>query len=164
VLNDLGAASCNLQQVSWVIPDGSWSDHPGKGSTDAGPSWVAAIVNAVGNSTNFGKQLRPTPCTDTIKGQQVPYWQDTVVLVVWDDWGGFYDDIEPWNCDATGFCSGYPNTTAREYVYGFRVPLLVVGAYVNQVTPQGDTFPAHVRAATAKAKRSLLTSTTSAAS
>ena len=39
VLNDLGAASCNLQQVSWVIPDGSWSDHPGKGSTDAGPSW-----------------------------------------------------------------------------------------------------------------------------
>jgi hypothetical protein len=57
--------------------------------------------------------------------------------VVWDDWGGFYDDILPWNCDATGFCSGYPNTTAREYVYGFRVPLLVVGAYVNQVTLQG---------------------------
>jgi phospholipase C len=32
VLNDLGAASCNLQRVSWVIPDGSWSDHPGPGS------------------------------------------------------------------------------------------------------------------------------------
>jgi hypothetical protein len=32
ILTDLGAVAgkpCNLQQVSWVIPDGSWSDHPG---------------------------------------------------------------------------------------------------------------------------------------
>jgi phospholipase C len=138
VLNDLGASgSCDLQQVTWVIPDGDWSDHPGTGSYDGGPSWVAAIVNAVGNMTNFGQQLRNTPCSDTIKGQQVPYWQDTVVLVVWDDWGGFYDDILPWNCGSNGRCQGYPNSTAQEYVYGFRVPLLVVGAYVKQVTPQG---------------------------
>ena len=51
ILTDLGADSstCNLQPVSWVIPDGTWSDHPGGGpGTDAGPSWVAAITNAVG--------------------------------------------------------------------------------------------------------------------
>jgi hypothetical protein len=140
VLRDLGGGSpeegCNLQQVSWVVPDGDWSDHPGAGSFDGGPSWVAAIVNAVGNYTNFGQQLRATPCADTINGQQVPYWQDTVVLVLWDDWGGFYDDILPWNCDATGFCGGYPNTTAREYVYGFRVPLLVVSPYVKLTNGQ----------------------------
>jgi len=98
---------------------------------------VAAIVNAVGNYTNFGAQLRSTPCTDTINGQQVPYWEDTVVLVVWDDWGGFYDDILPWNCDSIGTCNGYPNSTAQEYVYGFRVPLLVFGAYVKQQTSTG---------------------------
>lgn len=140
VLQDLGAGNpasvCNLQQVSWVVPDGSWSDHPGTGSTDGGPSWVAAIVNAVGNYTNFGQQLRSTPCSDTINGQQVPYWQDTVVLVVWDDWGGFYDDVLPWNCDATGKCLGYPNGTASEYVYGFRVPLLVVSPYVKLTNGQ----------------------------
>jgi phospholipase C len=139
VLNDLGASgNCDLQQVTWVIPDGSWSDHPGTGSYDGGPSWVAAIVNAVGNMTNFGQQLQNTPCSDTIKGQQVPYWQDTVVLVVWDDWGGFYDDVLPWGCNSQGVCSGYPGQPqSAQYVYGFRVPLLVVGAYVKQLTPQG---------------------------
>jgi len=26
----------------------------------------------------------------------VPYWQDTVIFVVWDDWGGFSDHILPY--------------------------------------------------------------------
>jgi len=135
MLDDLGAqGNCDLQAVTWVIPDGSWSDHPGTGTLDAGPSWVAAIVNAVGNYDNSGNQLRNPPCSDTISGQQVPYWQDTVVLVVWDDWGGFYDDVLPWNCDASGTCNGYPGQpSSRDYVYGFRVPLLAVGAYTNQI-------------------------------
>ena len=68
----------------------------------------------------------------------MPYWQDTVVLVVWDDWGGFYDDVLPWGCNSQGVCSGYPGQPqSAQYVYGFRVPLLVVGAYVKQLTPQG---------------------------
>jgi phospholipase C len=92
---------CNLQQVSWVIPDGSWSDHPGTVGADGGPSWVAAIVNAVGGYTKGGQKL-PNQCTDTINGKQVPYWQDTVVLITWDDWGGFYDDVLPWNCLTNG--------------------------------------------------------------
>jgi len=125
VLQDLGAGNpaspCNLQQVSWVVPDGSWSDHPGTGSTDGGPSWVAAIVNAVGGYNNDGSKLL----------NQCNYWQNTVVLVVWDDWGGFFDDVLPWGCSSSGVCNGYPNSTAQEYVYGFRVPLLVVGAYAG---------------------------------
>jgi len=139
VLNDLGASgNCDLQQVTWVIPDGSWSDHPGTGSTDAGPSWVGAIVNAVNNYNNDGSKLRTNPCSDTINGQQVPYSQDTVVIVTWDDWGGFYDDVLPWRCSPTGVCNGFPGQIqSADYVYGFRVPLLVVGAYVKQVTPQG---------------------------
>ena len=137
VLQDLGAVQnkpCDLQGVTWVIPDGNWSDHPGNGSMDAGPSWVAAIVNAVNGFNNDGTSL-PNQCKDP---DGTPYWKDTVVVVTWDDWGGFYDDVLPWRCDGTGVCSGYPNAPqSANYVYGFRVPLLVVGAYVKQVTPQG---------------------------
>jgi phospholipase C len=71
VLNDIAAH--NLAQVSWVIPNGEESDHAL--STDGtGPSWVAAIVNAIGNS---------------------PYWADTAVVITWDDWGGWYDHVAP---------------------------------------------------------------------
>jgi phospholipase C len=62
-----------LPSVSWVIPTGQASDH--SGLTDgSGPSWVAAIVNAIGNS---------------------PYWANTAIIVTWDDWGGFYDHVAP---------------------------------------------------------------------
>jgi len=116
ILTDLGAdesnPGCNLRNVSWVIPDGSWSDHPGDGSVDAGPSWVAAIVNALGGYDNGGHHL-PHPCS---------YWQNTVVVVTWDDWGGFYDDVPP-------PYTQFPNNTGGQFVYGFRVPLVVISAY-----------------------------------
>jgi phospholipase C len=71
VLTDI--ASGQLAQVTWVIPDGRASDHPG--ATDgSGPSWVASIVNAIGSS---------------------PYWSNTAILITWDDWGGWYDHVAP---------------------------------------------------------------------
>jgi phospholipase C len=110
--NDIN--NCGLQSVSWVIPDGNWSDHAGGNAASAGgPSWVAAIVNAVGSNT----------ACDTTNGKR-GYWYDTVILVVWDDWGGFYDDVPP-------PAIGYSNQTGSQYVYGFRVPLLVVSAYTK---------------------------------
>jgi phospholipase C len=66
-------ANGGLPPVSWVIPDGQYSDHAGI-NDGSGPSWVAAIVNAVGQSQ---------------------YWSDTVIFVTWDDWGGFYDHVAP---------------------------------------------------------------------
>jgi len=125
ILSDI--QDCNLPAVSWVIPDGSWSDHAGINSDIEGPAWVAAIVNAVGNSW-----------TQSLNGGQCDYWgstqhqsEPTAILVVWDDWGGWYDHILPWNCQAgpNGRCQGYPNNTGNWYVYGFRVPLLAVSAY-----------------------------------
>jgi hypothetical protein len=38
---------------------------------------------------------------------------------------------------ANGVCSGYPNLTGGKYVYGFRVPLMVVSAY--NYRPAGST-------------------------
>ncbi len=136
ILHDLGAFStreCDLKNVSWVIPNGDRSDHPGLGfhnnSTEIehGPAWVSAIVNALGRSR----------CTDRVNGRNVTYWQDTAIFILWDDWGGFYDHVAPYevlvedpdhgkHCDpALTFGCGY--------VSGFRVPLLVVSAY----TPAG---------------------------
>jgi phospholipase C len=135
VLTDLGAdprqPQCDLPNVSWVIPDGRWSDHGGLEPHGAGPSWVSAIVNAVGGYDNSGNKLA-TQCSDNINGKTVPYWQDTAILILWDDWGGWYDSVMPWRCNSSGTCKGYENGmggVGGEYVYGFRVPLLVVSAY-----------------------------------
>jgi hypothetical protein len=125
---------CSLRKVSWVVPDGDRSDHPGfeNGQTDShdiehGPAWVADVINEVGT----------TICTDTIKDQQVPYWQDTVIFVTWDDWGGFWDHINP--ASSAGGPGVLINDPTKNnclgwgcgYVYGFRVPLLVVSAYTG---------------------------------
>ncbi|HXM63138.1 MAG TPA: alkaline phosphatase family protein [Terriglobales bacterium] len=122
ILSDL--TNCTLPAMSWVIPDGSYSDHAGANADIKGPTWVAAIVNAVGGYDNSGKPL-PTKCN---------YWSNTVVLVTWDDWGGWYDHVLPWNCKPGpgGTCQGYSNNTGSQYVYGFRVPLLVVSAYAKK--------------------------------
>jgi len=87
----------NLAAVSWVIPSDDNSDHPGEGcKCDDGPSWVASVVNAVGQST---------------------YWNSTAIVVLWDDWGGFYDHVAP---KQDGFGG-----------QGFRIPMLVLSPYVR---------------------------------
>jgi phospholipase C len=118
ILNDI--AACNLSAISWAIPDEIWSDHPGFRDNSSGPSYVADIVDAIGNST----------CTDN--GQT--YWQDTAIFITWDDWGGFYDHVPPpvtYTAKNGLPCSDAfaPNGWGCGYVYGFRVPLLVVSAY-----------------------------------
>jgi len=92
-----------LRDVTWVIPSGQASDHAGM-TDGTGPSWVASVVNAIGNS---------------------PFWADTAIFITWDDWGGWYDHVAPpqvlVNCAQWG-CG---------YVYGFRVPLIVISPYVK---------------------------------
>jgi phospholipase C len=94
--------SGNLAQVSWVIPDGAHSDHA-ETNDGTGPSWVGSIVDAIGNS---------------------PYWSNTAIIITWDDWGGWYDHVAPKVInDGVSWGSGY--------VYGFRVPLIVVSPYAK---------------------------------
>lgn len=71
VLADI--ANNQLAQVTWVIPTTQDSDHSGV-NDGTGPSWVASIVNGIGNSA---------------------YWSDTAILITWDDWGGWYDHVAP---------------------------------------------------------------------
>jgi phospholipase C len=86
-----------LPSVSWVMPaDSKHSDHPGSLSAE-GPSWIAAVVNAVGESK---------------------YWGSTAIFVTWDDWGGWYDHVQP-------------QQFGNYYELGFRLPLLIVSPYAK---------------------------------
>jgi len=90
-----------LPAVSWITPDAQNSDHPQEHQhgklVDFGPSWVASIVNAVGQSK---------------------YWKSSAIIVLWDDWGGFYDHESPAFFDNAGGL-------------GFRVPMIVISPYVQ---------------------------------
>ncbi len=85
----------SLPSVSWVIPTLYNSDHPGSGCSN-GPHWVTSVINAIGTSQ---------------------YWKDTAVIVLWDDWGGWYDPVPP------------PQTNYTSL--GFRIPMFVVSPYVK---------------------------------
>jgi phospholipase C len=89
-------SSGSLPAVSWVSPNDQNSDHAGFGKRDTGPAWVAKIVNAVGKSQ---------------------YWNSTAIIVVWEDWGGWYDHVAPPQLDYAGL--------------GFRVPMIVVSPYAK---------------------------------
>jgi phospholipase C len=109
VLTDVSSPTCNLRQVSWVIPTGANSDHA-RSNNGGGPSWVASIVNAIGNSA----------CKNADGSS---YWDSTAIFITWDDWGGWYDHEPP-----TILASPQGG-----YQLGFRVPLVVVSAF----TPAG---------------------------
>jgi phospholipase C len=86
----------NLASIVWVTPTSAESDHPFS-NNGTGPSWVASIVNAIGDSY---------------------YWNNTAILVTWDDWGGWFDHVSP--------------PIFNSYEDSFRVPLLVISPYAKQ--------------------------------
>ena len=84
-----------LPSVSWVIPTLAESDHPASGCNH-GPRWITSVVNAVGQSK---------------------YWNSTAIVLLWDDWGGFYDNGPPPQVNYTSL--------------GFRVPVIVISPYAK---------------------------------
>ncbi|HTU82943.1 MAG TPA: alkaline phosphatase family protein, partial [Candidatus Acidoferrales bacterium] len=94
VLQD--AKDGKLPAMSWVVPDWLDSDHPAANS-DTGPSWVASVVNAIGRG---------------------PDWSSTAIFLLWDDWGGWYDNAAPPQKDFRGL--------------GIRVPLVVISPYARK--------------------------------
>ena len=70
-LSDVKAGK--LASFTWITPTCENSDHIACGG-GFGPSWVASVVNAVGESK---------------------FWDSTAIFVQWDDWGGMYDPVPP---------------------------------------------------------------------
>ncbi len=107
ILTDPG--SNNLASVSWVTPSKPDSDHPGDHS-DLGPSWVANVVDAIGNS---------------------PYWNTSAIILLWDDWGGWYDNAAPPQLDFRGL--------------GIRVPCLIISPYSRETSPSQPGYVSHTQ-------------------
>ena len=81
--------------ITWITPTYETSDHPGL-LARKGPSWVTSLVNAIGESK---------------------YWNSTAIFLMWDDWGGLYDPVQPPFEDYDGL--------------GFRIPLIVISPYAK---------------------------------
>lgn len=94
-------ANGTLPAVSWVRPLGYKTQHPGSGTTlTAGAAFVQSLLDAVLAS---------------------PYANTTLVLVTYDESGGYFDHVSP---PANSAIDGKP--------YGPRVPMLALGYFARQ--------------------------------
>jgi phospholipase C len=89
-----------LPAVSWIIPNSAVGEHPDNNIVD-GMNYVTSLVNTI---------------------MQSQYYDNTVIFISWDEWGGFYDHVLPPVVDRT--------ETEQLWGYGFRVPGLVISPYV----------------------------------
>ncbi len=83
-----------LPHVSWIVPNGTTSEHPPTGGIPAGQAHVTDIVNAIGRSK---------------------YWKSTAIFLAWDDWGGFYDHVVPPKVDRNGYGLRVPGLLISAY-------------------------------------------------
>jgi len=79
-------------------------DHPGPGDTDAqiGEAFVATFVNAIARSK---------------------YWNDSAIIVTWDDPGGYYDHVPPPHFETC--------PDQRPCGDGPRLPFIVISPYAR---------------------------------
>jgi phospholipase C len=103
------AANGALPSVSWVIPTDRFSEHPPQ-SVHLGMRYVTGLVNAVMQSSD---------------------WSSSAIFILWDDWGGMFDHVQPTQIDWAG--------------YGLRVPALVISPFAktNVVDHQLLSFDAY---------------------
>ncbi len=94
LIGDIQAGT--LPPVTWAVPHFQLSDHPPASSAFT-HNWVMDVVDALMRSD---------------------LWENTVLFLTWDEWGGFYDHVKPPQLDETGL--------------GFRVPLLTISPYTRR--------------------------------
>ena len=95
------AAAGKLPAVSWVYAPSGLSEHPKENVAD-GMNWTVAQVNAVA---------------------QGGLWPNTTIFITWDDWGGWYDHVEPQEVEQW--------TDGTQFRYGPRVGCIALGPYAK---------------------------------
>ncbi len=94
-------AAGTLPNVAFVKAVGYKNEHPGYETTiSAGSAFAQRLVNTIESSS---------------------YASDTLVLITWDEGGGFYDHVPT-----------PPTSTIDEQPYGTRIPLLAIGPYAKK--------------------------------
>lgn len=95
------ARAGRLANVSWLFSLFDVSGHP-PASMCAAENWMVRVLNALMHG---------------------PQWESTAVFVTWDEWGGFYDHVDPPVLERESF-----GTAVR---VGQRVPCTVVSPYAK---------------------------------
>ena len=102
------AQAGNLAAMSWVIPPAPLSDRAaGKDGSSIceGENWTVRTVNAV---------------------MQGPQWEETVIVLTWNGFGGFYDHVPPPHVDLYGL--------------GPRVPAIVISPWAKRENVDSRTY------------------------
>ena len=87
------AKAGSLPAVSWIVPNGTVSEHP-PGLITAGQTYVTGLINTIMES---------------------PDWDSTAIFLAWDDWGGFYDHVAPPHVDENGYGLRVPGLVISPY-------------------------------------------------
>jgi phospholipase C len=90
-IQDVGSGT--LASVTWVTPAFADSDLSGSLSC-TGPAWVAAVVNAVGESQ---------------------FWNTSAIVILWSGFGGWYDHVPPPYLDRDGLGFRVPLLVVSPY-------------------------------------------------
>ncbi|MDA4129102.1 MAG: hypothetical protein OK422_06590 [Thaumarchaeota archaeon] len=109
------AASGALPNVAWLFAPAEYDEHPPNnfnkqgGNVTVGMQWTVDQVNAL---------------------VQGGLWPKSVIFITWDDWGGWYDhvnppDVETWNGNT------HPAYNGTQFRYGPRVGCLVLSPYAK---------------------------------
>ena len=93
-----------LPPVTWVTPRFQLSQHP-EYSWCWGQNWSIEVVNSIMES---------------------PIWKDTLIVLTWDDFGGYYDHEPPVVLDDFGL--------------GVRVPTLLISPYAKRGFIDSTTY------------------------
>jgi phospholipase C len=95
---DNDALNGKLPPVSWLVAHSGQTEHP-PSSVCNGENWTVDKINSI---------------------MQGPDWSSTAIFLTWDDFGGFYDHVQPPKLDSFGL--------------GPRVPFLIISPYVKGKT------------------------------
>jgi phospholipase C len=103
-----------LPSVSWISPDPQDSEHP-PALVSTGQAYVTRIINAVMSNSGI--------------------WNSTAIFLAWDDWGGYYDHVNPLphQRDSLG--------------YGIRVPALIISPFARRglIDPHVYSFDSYLK-------------------
>jgi phospholipase C len=83
--------------VVYIKPNDFNSEHPAVGDVDSGAKWTGKIIDAIGNSAD---------------------WSSSVIIITWDDYGGFFDHVPPPQVDTFGL--------------GMRVPCIIISPFARK--------------------------------
>ena len=93
-----------LPSVSWVDPGFAFNDDHPPHHVAMGQEFLAAVYKALSNS---------------------PQWKKTLLVITYDEHGGFFDHVPPPTTDDDYAADGFDQL-------GFRVPTLCIGPWVKQ--------------------------------